>query len=140
VTGLCQAERVKAAALAVSEKTKQRLGSSRALGSGPQETPITPKTHEHGESYFDDRWNLLDLANYAMFSISIGFEVWSRVLMVRAVDIVNGLDLAGTSFYAPQNFVSFWQPGYLSGLAYTVSTGPQRWLKTAVRHCVVSMY
>ena len=36
-------------------------------------------------SYFDDPWNMVDLGNYALFTVSICTEIWSRVLLSQAI-------------------------------------------------------
>eukprot|EP01043_Picozoa_sp_COSAG02_P064526 COSAG02_NODE_9461_length_2209_cov_1.006161_2_plen_345_part_00 len=82
------------------------------------------------KSYFDDPWNALDLSNYALFVVSITFEIWSRFLIHEAIAVVND----NTARLGADNseFVAFYTPAYLSSLAYTLLgvNAVITWLKT----------
>eukprot|EP01048_Picozoa_sp_COSAG05_P015516 COSAG05_NODE_1879_length_3911_cov_4.160283_3_plen_110_part_00 len=59
------------------------------------------------------------------------------ILVADNVDTVNALhtppgEASDLDFYAPENFVAFYEPGYLSGIAYTFLgvNAVVTWLKT----------
>ncbi len=84
-------------------------------------------------SYFDDPWNALDLSNYALFVISITFEIWSRFLIHEAIAAVNDNTARFEAGGAQSSeFVAFYRPAYLSSLAYTLLgvNAVITWLKT----------
>ena len=93
----------------------------------------------------------MDICNYGLFAVSISFEIWSRILVADNIDTVNALhaesvanaaaalsavnasaSAADDQFYGAHNFVAFYEPGYLSGIAYTFLgvNAVVTWLKT----------
>ena len=91
------------------------------------------------EGYFDDRWNFVDLCNYGLFGVGICFEFYSRLLVTRAAQTVNGLGvpaaagpLNATARVETLPFVSFYLPAWLSSMAYTLMgvNAVVTWLKT----------
>jgi hypothetical protein len=75
------------------------------------------------QTYFADRWNLLDATNYTMAIFVIVVELNARADMNGAVELLgNGrepeVEFDRRRFFS--EFVSFWRPAYLSGFAYTL--------------------